>query len=112
MKLQIGDSPGAPTVLAAVAFAVLGLCLSLFIRPRRVWVRVSEDRDGVSVLEVSVLEVGGLDRADARAGLTEDVAALAQELSGTSPGSVDPSHGLVRRRNLYRCTTPQAEAVR
>ncbi len=86
MKLQIGDSPGAPTVLAAVAFAVLGLCLSLFIRPRRVWVRVSEDRDGVSVLEV-----GGLDRADARAGLTEDVAALAQELSGTSPGSVDPS---------------------
>jgi cytochrome c biogenesis protein len=35
-----------------------------------------------------VLEVGGLDRADARAGLTEDVAELAQELSGTPPERV------------------------
>ena len=52
-----------------------GLCLSLFVRPRRVWVRVRETDDGHRLVEV-----GGLDRADARAGLSEDVAELAAEL--------------------------------
>jgi hypothetical protein len=33
-----------------------------------------------------VLEVGGLDRADARAGLTDDVAELAAELSSRPEG--------------------------
>jgi cytochrome c biogenesis protein len=80
VKLQVGDSPGVPISLVAIALAVLGLCLSLFVRPRRVWVRVVGAPDGSSVLEV-----GGLDRADARAGLTEDVAELAGELSGASP---------------------------
>jgi cytochrome c biogenesis protein len=88
VKLQVGDSPGVPISLVAIALAVLGLCLSLFVRPRRVWVRVGQDPDGASVLEV-----GGLDRADARAGLTEDVAELAQELSGTSPPSPAASPG-------------------
>jgi cytochrome c biogenesis protein len=60
---------------------VLGLCLSLFVRPRRVWVRVREDEAGSRLIEV-----GGLDRADARAGLTEDVAELAGEL-GSSDGA-------------------------
>ncbi len=56
---------------------MIGLCLSLFVRPRRVWVRVREATDGNSLVEV-----GGLDRADARAGLGEDVADLAAELVG------------------------------
>jgi cytochrome c biogenesis protein len=72
VKLQVGDTPGMPVALGAIGFAVLGLCLSLFIRPRRVWVRV-RDR---------VLEVGGLDRADARAGLAEDVTELTDRLVG------------------------------
>ena len=42
VKLQVGDSPGAPLALVSIAFAVLGLCLSLFVRPRRVWVRLAE----------------------------------------------------------------------
>jgi cytochrome c biogenesis protein len=58
--------------------------LSLFIRPRRVWIRVREREAGRSVVEV-----GGLDRADARAGLTEDVAELAAELS-SRPEDVSP----------------------
>jgi hypothetical protein len=33
------------------------------------------------------VEVGGLDRADARAGLTEDVAELAGELSASNKGA-------------------------
>jgi cytochrome c biogenesis protein len=88
VKLQVGDTPGVPIALGAIGLAVLGLCLSLFVRPRRVWVRVSGDGTGPGLLEV-----GGLDRADARAGLTEDVAELAEELSGASRGAPDASPG-------------------
>jgi cytochrome c biogenesis protein len=77
VKLQVGDSPGAPLSLAAIAFAVLGLCLSLFVRPRRVWVRV---RPGAGA--TTLVEVAGLDRADARAGLDDDVRDLAASLTG------------------------------
>jgi cytochrome c biogenesis protein len=76
VKLQIGATPGVPISLIALGFAVTGLCLSLFVRPRRVWIRVRGADQGHRVVEV-----GGLDRADARAGLTEDVAELAAELS-------------------------------
>ena len=65
VKLQIGDTPGVPISLVALGFAVTGLCLSLFVRPRRVWVRVRGADEGRRVVEV-----GGLDRADARAGLS------------------------------------------
>ena len=78
VKLQVGDSPGAPVALGAIAFAVLGLCLSLFIRPRRVWVRLAERTMGEQ--GPTVVEVGGLDRADARGGLTDDVDDLADHL--------------------------------
>ena len=67
VKLQISDTPGIPLALAALAVAITGICLSLFVRPRRLWVRLTE----------SGVEAGGLDRADASAGLEEDVAALA-----------------------------------
>ena len=46
VKLQVGDAPGAPLALGSIAFAVLGLCLSLFVRPRRVWVRLAERTEG------------------------------------------------------------------
>jgi cytochrome c biogenesis protein len=61
--------------LVALAFAVAGLCLSLFVRPRRLWVRGRSADDGHNLVEV-----GGLDRADARVGLSDDVAELAAEL--------------------------------
>ena len=79
VKLQVGDSPGAPVALGAIAFAVLGLCLSLFIRPRRVWVRLAERTGGEQ--SSTVVEVGGLDRADARGGLTDDVDDLVNRLT-------------------------------
>ncbi|GAA3609559.1 cytochrome c biogenesis protein ResB [Microlunatus ginsengisoli] len=77
VKLQVGDTPGMPIAIGAIGFAVFGLCLSLFVRPRRVWVRVRTAESGSRVVEV-----GGLDRADARAGLTEDVTELADRLVG------------------------------
>ena len=41
VKLQISDTPGVAILLVAIGFAVLGLCFSLFVRPRRVWVRIA-----------------------------------------------------------------------
>jgi cytochrome c biogenesis protein len=70
--------------LIAIALAVFGLCLSLFIRPRRVWVRLTNSGDGTSLVEVA-----GLDRADARAGLDDDVSELANILSGAT-GTKEP----------------------
>ncbi|MPZ62208.1 MAG: cytochrome c biogenesis protein ResB [Propionibacteriales bacterium] len=56
VRLQIGSSPGKLLALLAVIAATLGLIASLFIRPRRAWVRV--DGSGGD----TVVEVAGLDR--------------------------------------------------
>lgn len=77
-KLQISSTPGLPVVLGSVALGVLGLCLSLFVRTRRLFARVTEDADG------PVAHVGGLDKADAQTGLAEDVAGLAWALGMTA----------------------------
>jgi cytochrome c biogenesis protein len=95
VKLQVGNSPGAPLSLAAIGFAVLGLCLSLFVRPRRVWVRLRSGAGGTTLVEV-----GGLDRADARAGLDDDVRDLATALAGGADEAQDhPGPSASTRRN-------------
>lgn len=70
-KLQISRTPGLWLTAGSIALAVAGMSLSLFVRPRRVWVRATkfEERQGVAI--------GGLDRADSRGGLDEEVAELA-----------------------------------
>ena len=70
-KLQVSDEPGLWLVITSVGLAVAGMLLSLYIRPRRLWVRVVEGPDGPRV------EAGGLDRADSSTGLHEDVTGLA-----------------------------------
>ena len=37
--IQISQTPGKEIALIGVVLALIGLCASLFIRPRRVWVR-------------------------------------------------------------------------
>jgi len=56
VKLQVSRSPGDWIALAGVVLALLGLLGSLFIRPRRAWVKVR--REGGRTL----VEVAGLDR--------------------------------------------------
>ena len=68
VKLQVAHQPGLVLTLIGVGFAVTGLCFSLFIRPRRLWVRASSEEAGECVLEVA-----GLDRADSRTGLDDEV---------------------------------------
>jgi cytochrome c biogenesis protein len=72
-KIEISQTPGKRIALAGVVLALLGLLGSLFIRPRRAWVRAREDEGG-TLVEVAVLDRAGGD--DVSAVLEELVAAL------------------------------------
>lgn len=78
-NVQIVSDPGAPWVLAGAVVAVVGLCLSLFVRRRRWWVRASTDTAGRTVVEVA-----GLDRTD-NADLAEEFADLVAAVGRTGP---------------------------
>lgn len=82
VKLQVSETPGNPMTLASLVIAIAGLCCSLFIKPRRLFVRV---RDGQ-------VAVGGLDRTDTATGLDEEVAEL---LSVASPTTVERAQSIV-----------------
>jgi cytochrome c biogenesis protein len=72
-RIQISHTPGKDVALLGVVLALLGLMGSLFIRSRRVWLRVTEGPDG------TVVEIAALDRsggADTDAVLSGLVAAL------------------------------------
>lgn len=57
VKLQVSHTPGQKVALGGVVLALIGLLGSLFIRPRRIWVRAR--REGGRTL----VEVAGLDRS-------------------------------------------------
>ncbi|MGD9958440.1 cytochrome c biogenesis protein ResB [Nocardioides sp.] len=57
-KIQISRTPGTHVALAGVLLALLGLMGSLFIRPRRVWLRVRRE-DGVTLVELAGLDRSG-----------------------------------------------------
>lgn len=85
VKLQVSHTPATWLILGSLVIGVAGLCLSLFVRPRRLWVRVREV-DGVRVAEVA-----GLDRADARTGLEDELEALADAV--VKPAAVGEDGG-------------------
>ncbi|MFX4273810.1 cytochrome c biogenesis protein ResB [Propionibacteriaceae bacterium Y1685] len=72
VKLQVSRTPALPMTAGAIGLAVVGLCFSLFIRPRRLWVRVTDEQ----------IEAAGLDRASARTGLDDDVLDLLEAAYG------------------------------
>ncbi len=76
VKLQVSQTPGNTLTLVSLLVAVAGLCVSLFVRPRRLFVRV----DGTEAV------VGGLDRTDAATGLEEEVADLTRAVGDVAPG--------------------------
>ncbi len=67
VKLQVSRTPGNPLALASVLVGTLGLGISLFVKPRRMFVRLQEDD----------VIVGGLDRSDTALGLADEVRDLA-----------------------------------
>ena len=69
-KMQISETPGKLVALAGVVLALVGLLGSLFIRPRRLWVRARRSEDGDTVVDVAALDRsngGDPDRGAARA---------------------------------------------
>lgn len=82
VKLQVSRAPGLLLVIAAITAAIAGLWLSLFIRPRRVWVRLVAHDDG----DGAQLEIGALDRAGARTGLAADMQLLLTDLTAAQHG--------------------------
>ena len=75
-KIQISQTPGKMIALGGVVLALIGLLGSLFIRPRRVWVRAREEGG------VTLVEVAGLDRSGGG-----DVSLVLAEIVGALPGA-------------------------
>jgi cytochrome c biogenesis protein len=85
VKLQVSRSPGDWIALVGVVLALVGLLGSLFIRPRRVWVKVR--RDGGDAAGRTLVEVAGLDRS-AGGDLAGEIDAIAATLQ-PAPGASD-----------------------
>ncbi|TCC53759.1 cytochrome c biogenesis protein ResB [Kribbella capetownensis] len=73
VKLQVSHTPGTNLALGGILLAILGLMGSLFVHPRRTWVRVRTE-DGRTVVEVA-----GLDRGPER-GLGDEIRAITDSL--------------------------------
>ena len=79
-KIQISRTPGKMVALAGVVLALLGLIGSLFVRPRRLWVRARRRDDGSTWVEVARLDrSSGGDPETGRAELDAIVAALRED---------------------------------
>lgn len=76
-RLQISASPWAGIPLGATMLAVLGLVLSLSVRPRRTWVRVRRDGppDAGGGPTRTVVEIAALDRVRS-SGVADHVATV------------------------------------
>ncbi|WP_244963085.1 cytochrome c biogenesis protein ResB [Nocardioides dongkuii] len=80
-RLQISRTPGKLVALAGVVLALIGLLGSLFIRPRRVWVRARRV-DGGTLVEVAALDRSG--GGDVTTEIDEVVAALRGDTSSST----------------------------
>jgi cytochrome c biogenesis protein len=54
-SFQIAFDPGKELALIASALALTGLMLSLFVRRRRIWLKVSSSANGDTVVEIAGL---------------------------------------------------------
>jgi len=97
VKLQVSHSPGKDVALAGVLVGILGLMLSLFVRPRRAWVRVRQDGPGDGGVGGpgggrTVVELGGLDRSSG-GDLSGEVDEIERLVRGATTGpDQDPQH--------------------
>ncbi len=81
VKLQVSYQPGKRIALAGVVLALLGLLGSLFIRSRRIWVRVGpvgEDEESAA----TVIAVGGLSRVGGDDTLQQEIDRISRQIVG------------------------------
>ena len=72
-RIQISQTPGKEVALAGVVLALIGLLASLFIRPRRVWVRVRREGAGTMVEVAALDRSGNGDMADVLDGIVAEL---------------------------------------
>lgn len=78
-SFQIAHDPGKELALISSVVAMVGLTLSLFVRRRRIWVRVSDAESGGTLVQVAALARSeGVD-------LDSDVAAIATRIGAPAP---------------------------
>jgi cytochrome c biogenesis protein len=85
VQLNIAYDPGQKVVLPAAILAVLGLITSLGFRRRRIWVRVSKQANGTSLVEVAGL--ARTEGATPTSEVTETAQALAAAVRRPEPVS-------------------------
>ena len=79
-KIQISRTPGKLVALTGVVLALIGLLGSLFVRPRRLWVRARRQADGTTLVELARLDrSSGGDPETGRDELAEIVEALRED---------------------------------
>ncbi len=92
VNLQVSSDPTQVWVGVSAAVMMAGLVLSLMVRRRRIWARVSVDDD-----DVTRVDLGGLARTD-RSGWGSEFDELRDRLVAASavtpvlPGGADPEH--------------------
>ncbi len=84
-SFSVARDPGKEIALGAAVVAIVGLALSLLVRRRRVWVRVSTGPQGVTVVDVA-----GLTRSE-HATVAEEVDELVSALPVVPRPGSDPS---------------------
>ena len=91
-SFTVASDPGKDLALVAAVAAITGLALSLLVRRRRTWVRVSSGPQGVTVVEVA-----GLTRSE-HTSVAEEVDALASTLGTTTIVRTTALQGLEENR--------------
>ncbi|WP_181311840.1 cytochrome c biogenesis protein ResB [Nocardioides campestrisoli] len=86
-KIQISQTPGKLVALGGVSLALVGLVGSLYIRPRRVWVRARRTGSGPEAR--TLVEIAGLDRAGG-GDVASELAEVRTGIMGTAPAADDP----------------------
>lgn len=84
---------------------MIGLLLALFVRPRRVFARVSTTDDGATRVET-----GGLDRAENRDGLAETVDGLAAAMGYVPVPETEPDSVAATESSSQPHSSPTAGA--
>ena len=85
VRIQISQSPGKLIALGGVVLALIGLLGSLFIRPRRLWVRARREA-GVTMVEVAALDrSGGGDVGEVLASVVAELRGPAESRSQPDP---------------------------
>ncbi len=89
VKLQVSHTPGKGVALAGVLLGIVGLMGSLFLRPRRAWVRVSLAPGDPGAPRRTVVELAGLERSSG-GDLAEEIDELERLVRGAPDPAEDP----------------------